>query len=338
MKTLHLDLGERGYDINIGRGLISHANEFFNLERRVLILTDTGVPKEYAIQVKNLCRDAEIFTISQGEDHKTIETISMILSKMLEIGMTRTDCVVAVGGGIVGDVAGFAASIYMRGIDFYNIPTTLLSQVDSSIGGKTGVNLKCVKNIVGAFYQPKGVIIDPDLLSTLPQRQISNGIAEIIKMAVCCDGELFDFMKNYHPGDAISEEIILGSLQIKKQVVEADEKEGGIRRVLNFGHTLGHAIEAKESDKLYHGECVAIGMTAVCSKKVKAELIPLLRQVGLPTKYSGNLDDVLANIKHDKKCAGDSISCVYVDEIGKFRIEKTEVEHFCSQVKLELEK
>ena len=118
MKTLHLDLGERGYDINIGRGLISHANEFFNLERRVLILTDSGVPKEYAIQVKNLCRDAEIFTISQGEDHKTIETISMILSKMLEIGMTRTDCLVAVGGGIVGDVAGFAASAYMRGIDF----------------------------------------------------------------------------------------------------------------------------------------------------------------------------------------------------------------------------
>ena len=194
MTTLHLDLGERGYDINIGRGLIDKAGEIFDLNRRVIIVTDSGVPTEYAERVKASCRDAKIITVKQGEESKSVEEFKLLCEEMLSFGMTRTDCVVAVGGGVVGDLAGFAAASFMRGIDFYNIPTTLLSQVDSSIGGKTAINLGGVKNIVGAFYQPKGVIIDPNVLKTLPERQISSGLAEAIKMSMTSDKELFELI------------------------------------------------------------------------------------------------------------------------------------------------
>ena len=336
MTTIKVDLAERGYDIHIGRGLIDKAGELFELNRRVLIVTDSGVPSEYAIKVCRACGNGEIITIGQGEGSKSPEVFTRVLEKMVEMGMTRSDCVVAVGGGVVGDLSGFAAASYMRGIDFYNIPTTLLSQVDSSIGGKTAINLGRVKNIVGAFYQPKGVIIDPDLLKTLPKRQLLSGLAEAIKMSLTSDKELFSLIES---GDIIEsiEEIITKSLMIKKAVVEADEREGGLRRILNFGHTLGHAIEAQEEmGGLYHGECVAIGMTVCVSYEVKTRLIPLLKRVGLPYEYGGDLEAALRFISHDKKCEGKRISVVFVDEIGSYRIEKMDVEAFCSIVQEEM--
>ena len=322
MTTLHLNLGDRGYDINIGRGLIFSVGEIFNLSRKVLILTDSGVPSEYAKAVKKQCQNATILTLPEGEGTKSIEGFSTVLSAMVDIGMTRTDCLIAVGGGVVGDLGGFAAASYMRGIDFYNIPTTLLSQVDSSIGGKTAINHKELKNIVGAFYQPKGVIIDPDLLQTLPKRQISSGMAEAIKMALSCDKELFEMIES----GADIEEIIIGALKIKKKIVESDERESGVRRVLNLGHTLGHAIEATDGG-LYHGECVAIGMLVVCSDEVKERLIPLLKKYDLPTEYK-NTNDVLEKIALDKKSEGDKISVIYVDKIGSYRIEKESIKDF----------
>ena len=239
MTTIKVDLAERGYDIHIGRGLIDKAGELFELNRRVLIVTDSGVPSEYAIKVCRACGNGEIITVGQGEGSKSPEVFTRVLEKMVEMGMTRSDCVVAVGGGVVGDLSGFAAASYMRGIDFYNIPTTLLSQVDSSIGGKTAINLGGVKNIVGAFYQPKGVIIDPDLLKTLPKRQLLSGLAEAIKMSLTSDKELFELIEGGNTEENI-EEIITRSLLIKKAVVEADEREGGLRRILNFGHSFGH--------------------------------------------------------------------------------------------------
>ncbi|MBQ8302370.1 MAG: 3-dehydroquinate synthase [Clostridia bacterium] len=338
MTTIHLDLAERGYDINIGRGLISSADKLFDLNRRVLIVTDTGVPREYALTVKALCREAKIVTVPEGEGSKSIEGFSLILREMLDFSMTRTDCVVAVGGGVVGDLAGFAAASYMRGVDFYNIPTTLLSQVDSSIGGKTAINLSGVKNIVGAFYQPKGVIIDPDTLKTLPKRQVSNGLAEAIKMSLTSDGELFSLIEECENIDDILEQIIVGSIKIKKAVVECDEREGGIRKILNFGHTLGHGIEAEEEmNGLYHGECVALGMTAVCSESVRARLIPVLKKVGLPTVYEGDLKSALSFISHDKKCDGSKISVIFVDRIGSYRIEKMDASDFGAHVLGELQ-
>lgn len=336
MTTIHLDLAERGYDINIGRGALRLAGELFNLDRRVLIVTDDGVPKEYAEAVSSSCREARILTLPQGEGTKSIEGYARLLSEMLDFSMTRTDCVVAVGGGVVGDLSGFAAASYMRGIDFYNIPTTLLSQVDSSIGGKTAINLGGVKNVVGAFYQPKGVIIDPDTLRTLPERQIANGLSEAIKMSLTSDLALFELMEKAENTDEIMEQIIIGSVRIKKDVVEADEREGGVRRILNFGHTLGHGIEACEMDRLYHGECVTLGMLPVCAGMVRERLIPLLRKVGLPTEYSGDINAALSFISHDKKCDGKRISVIFVDEIGSYRIEKMDAESFASAVLGEL--
>lgn len=320
--VINVNLGDKGYDIHIGRGLLGRVAELFDLQRKVLIVTDSGVPKEYAEAVRGVCKDASVITVAEGEGSKSMDCFSRLCNKMLAMDMNRGDCVVAVGGGVVGDLAGFAAASYMRGIDFYNIPTTLLSQVDSSIGGKTAINLGGVKNIVGAFYQPKGVIIDPDVLKTLPERQISNGLAESIKMATTSDVELFELIEQNEMSDQLLEEIIIRSIKIKKAVVEADERERGIRKILNLGHTLGHCIEAVSGGALYHGECVAIGMLTVCSDRVKERLLPLLKKVGLPTDFDGDMNAAINLIARDKKNNRDKLSAIFVDEIGSYRIER----------------
>ena len=319
--TLQLNLPTGGYPIYIERGALDRAGELLSLNRKVLVVTDSGVPAQYAQCVAKQCRDAHVITVAEGEGSKSLATLEVLLNAMLQNGFTRTDCVVAVGGGVVGDLSGFAASTFMRGIDFYNIPTTLLSQVDSSIGGKVAVNFGGVKNIVGAFYQPKAVIVDPEVLKTLPYRQIANGLAEALKMALTSDRELFEIFER---GQAIQnlDTVIERSLRIKKAVVEEDEKESGVRRILNFGHTLGHGIEGESFDKLYHGECVALGMIPMCAPDVRARLIPVLQSIGLPTNLEGDLETVLQLTTHDKKCEETSVNVVFVDAIGSYRIEK----------------
>lgn len=310
--TIHVSTSGRGYDITIGRGAIARAGEVFDLCRRVLVVTDDGVPEEYAECVARQCKDAKIFAFPQGESSKTAETYLSILRQMLDFGLTRTDCVVAVGGGVVGDITGFAAATYMRGIDFYNVPTTLLSEIDSSIGGKTAIDFCGVKNVVGAFYPPKAVIIDPDTLNTLSARQFSNGMAEAVKMAATSSAPLFESIER---GEVSTDDIIVRSLEIKRSVVEADEFESGARRVLNFGHTIGHGIEATACGSLYHGECVALGMIPMCSSAVRARLVPVLEKHGLPTRFSGDAKAVVSALSHDKKADGATINAVIVDEI-----------------------
>ena len=316
---IHVNTAERGYDITVCRGALGQAGEVFDLCRRVLIVTDDGVPKEYAEAVAARCKEAKIFTFPEGEASKNTDTYIAILNEMLGFGLSRTDCVVAVGGGVVGDIAGFAAATYMRGVDFYNVPTTLLSQVDSSIGGKTAIDFCGVKNVVGAFYQPKAVLIDPDVLKTLPERQLSNGMAETIKMAATSDSALFEKIER---GGCDIEDIIVGSLKIKQSVVEADERESGLRRVLNFGHTIGHGIESASSGKLYHGECVALGMIPMCSGDVRERLVPVLKKYGLPTEFHGDIAAVKSAITHDKKADGDTINAVVTDKIGSYTMIK----------------
>ena len=316
---LHLDLPQNPYDIILERGVLKRAGELLKLDRRVLILTDDGVPSEYAATVAAQCAHPEIFCVPTGEGSKSLATAEQILTRMLARGFTRTDCVVAVGGGVVGDLCGFVAATYMRGVDFYNIPTTLLSQVDSSVGGKVAVNLGGVKNSVGFFYQPKRVLIDPDVLSTLPARQISCGLAEVVKMSLTSDADLFALLERGGFSES-PEEVIAAALRIKMAVVKADEKETGLRRILNFGHTLGHGIEAVASPRLYHGECVALGMIPMCSDAVRARLLPTLEALGLPTTFDLALDEVLEKLSHDKKCDGDRLSVVWVDEIGSCEI------------------
>lgn len=319
--TIHIELGKESYDVTVGRGALDRAGEIFGLDRRALVVTDDGVPKQYAEKVASKCREAHLVTVRTGEGSKSAETYLDLLGKMVDAGFERTDCVVAVGGGVVGDLAGFVASSYMRGVDFYNVPTTLLSMVDSSIGGKTAINLHGIKNIVGAFWQPKAVLIDPDALKTLPARQISNGLAEAIKMAATFDKELFELIERGNIEENI-EKIITGSLEIKRRVVEADAREAGLRRVLNFGHTIGHGIEAERRGALYHGECVALGMIPMCSENVRARLAAVLEKNGLPTKFDGDRKAVVDALTHDKKSAHGAITVVTVDEIGEFAMTK----------------
>jgi 3-dehydroquinate synthase len=322
-----------GYDILLERGALSRADEIMNLNRRVLVVTDSGVPAQYAETVATQCAEPTVVTIPEGETSKCSDRFLELLGVLTEQGFTRTDCVVAVGGGVVGDLAGFAAACYMRGIDFYNIPTTLLSQVDSSIGGKTAIDFGGYKNIVGAFWPPKAVLIDPDTLSTLPARQVSNGMAEAVKMALTHDPELFAIFEHDEQFDKL-DEVIERSLRIKKSVVEQDEREGRLRRVLNFGHTLAHAIEsAEDMAHYYHGECVAIGMLPMCDDEVRARLIPVLERLALPSTVCGELDRILEALTHDKKADGKDIAVVTVPQVGTFEIKKLPLGDYIKQVK-----
>ncbi len=309
-----------GYDIILERGALSRIGEHLDLKRKVLIVTDSGVPFEYADRVRSFCDEPFIVTLPEGEGSKNMDNYTRLLEALVKNNFTRTDCVVAVGGGVVGDLSGFVASTFMRGIDFYNIPTTVLSQVDSSIGGKTAIDFMGIKNIVGAFYPPKKVVIDPDTLKTLPKRQISNGLAEALKMSLTSDKELFSLFENGNIEENL-DLIIEKSLYIKKSVVEEDEREAGLRRVLNFGHTLAHAIEsANNMENLYHGECVSLGMLYMCSESVRKRLLPVLRKLCLPTELKASADLLREACRHDKKLSGEMLTIVYVENIGSFEL------------------
>ena len=328
--NVFVDLEKNAYDIIIERGALKKAGEYLNLKRKVFIVTDGGVPEAYVKQVASCCDKAVTVTVHEGESSKSITVWENLLERMLAEHFTRSDAVVAVGGGVVGDLAGFTASAFMRGIDFYNIPTTLLSQVDSSVGGKTAVNLGGVKNIVGAFYQPKKVLIDPDVLQTLDARQLAAGMAEAIKMAACFDKALFEHIEKSDAYEGL-DTIIEKSIAIKADVVIKDEKEKGLRRVLNFGHTIGHGIEAQGG--LYHGECVALGMLPMCSPAVRKRLETVYQKYGLPLTTDVKAESIIAAMEHDKKLEGDTLNAVYVDSIGAFEIKKISIEAFKTLIK-----
>lgn len=314
---IRMELGKDSYDIVIERGSLKHCKEALHLDRKVLVLTDEGVPAKYAEMVRSQAKEGILVTVLQGEGSKSLQTAEEILKKMLEHGFSRKDAVVSVGGGVVGDLGGFVASLYMRGIDFYNVPTTLLSQVDSSIGGKTAVNLAGIKNIIGAFYQPKKVLIDPETLDTLDERQILSGLMEAVKMGATSAPQLFALCDSADWRSQI-DEIIYQALLVKKQVVEQDEKESHLRKILNFGHTIGHGFESAMHGTLYHGECVALGMLYMCEESMEHRLKELYRKVGLPVpNLTGiEMEKVREAILHDKKANADTCSVVYGRGIG----------------------
>ncbi len=330
---IFVNLRENAYTVTVERGAVAHASRLFNLDRKVLVVTDSGVPAQYAQTVASQCKDAVIVTVPQGENSKCLSQFEQLLSVMLQNRFTRTDCVVAVGGGVVGDLAGFVAASFMRGVDFYNVPTTVLSQVDSAVGGKVAVNLNGIKNCVGAFHQPKAVLIDPDVLSTLPQRHIANGLAEAVKMAITFDADLFARFETENPLDNI-DDIIAASVKAKAAVVEQDEKESGLRRVLNFGHTIGHGIEAAAGlDRLYHGECVALGMLPMCSDTLRPRVKAVLDKLGLPTTCDVDTEAVFEALTHDKKLSGDTIAVVFSTDAGTFQIKDMPLSQFKETVK-----
>lgn len=323
MEILNVKTDSKAYDIVIKRGIISELDRYIKPHRKILIVTDEMIPPEYAQALQDRLPSAAVVIIKAGEESKSLKSFEQLLGIMLENGFSRKDAVIALGGGVTGDLSAFSASCYMRGISFYNIPTSLLSQVDSSVGGKTAVNLNGIKNIVGTFYQPDKVLIDPDVLKTLPEREFSAGMAEVIKMAASLDKEFFEYLENADFKENI-EYIIKRAVENKIKIVSRDEKESGLRKVLNFGHTIGHGIEV--TTDLNHGESVALGMLPMCGENVRPRLEKLLKKANLPVKYNIDAHMAAQAASHDKKAEDDLIGIVKVDRIGEFYFEKASAE------------
>ncbi len=318
------------YNIVLEAGVLKNVAQHLSSAPKNIIITDSGVPAVYAETVASQVDNPYIYTIPQGEASKCFDSYMNIVKKMAELKFTRNDRVIAVGGGVVGDLSGFCAATYMRGISFVNIPTTLLSQVDSSIGGKTAIDLDSIKNIVGAFKQPDLVIIDPEVLNTLSDRLVSAGLAEAIKMAATSDAELFSFIEKSSDLKKDLLHIIEGALLIKKDVVEKDPEEKDLRKVLNFGHTIGHAYESVAAGEFLHGEAVALGTLKMCSPLVRERLIKVYQKYDLPTDtetlFKDKKETLIDFVSHDKKMTGDGLVCVYVEEIGSFEFKKLPLE------------
>ncbi len=320
------------YDVVIENGIINNVSNFIDANRKILIISDSGIPNQYIHCIENQFSDHNTFVLDSGENSKNYLNYQKILQVMLENNYDRKSAIIAIGGGVVGDLAGFVAATYMRGIDFYNIPTTFLSQIDSSIGGKTAINFMGFKNIVGAFYQPKCVLIDPSTLKTLSKRQLNSGLVEAIKMALLKDKSLFELIENSSDVLCDAQEIITKSLLIKKEIVELDEKEKGIRKILNFGHTIGHAIESLSNGELLHGECVGIGMLYMAKTKIKNKISLLLNKFNLPTMVNYSKKEIIEFIKHDKKTFGNKIDIIYLHDVEQYEIKTLPINEFVSQL------
>lgn len=326
---IHVNTG-KSYDIHVGRGILDNAGALISPLARtktIAVITDSNVEKLYSERLLNSLGsagfDVRLHVFPAGEKHKNHETLLGIYSFLAQEGFTRADLIVALGGGVVGDVAGFAAATYMRGMNFVQIPTTLLAQIDSSIGGKTAVDLSEGKNLVGAFWQPILVICDPDTLKTLDKRIFSDGMGEAIKHTLIRDRSLFDSLAG---GAPVDEDFICRNINIKRTVVERDERESGERMVLNFGHTLGHAVEKVYNFGTYtHGEAVAIGMCLITRYSEKcgltkqgtlAQIEKILKMYGLPTSCGAEMSDIIKAAANDKKHAGGGITLVLLHEVG----------------------
>lgn len=317
---LIVDLKDHSYPIYIEKGLIGAIRPLIKTYSKIAIITDTGVPVKWIDLVKKQFKNAVVIRFVQGEKSKNIQTYQDIMIQLIEANFQRSDAIIALGGGVVGDLAGFVAATYMRGIDFYSIPTTVLSQVDSSVGGKTAIDMHDCKNIVGAFYQPKAVFIDCDVLSTLDQRQINNGLFEALKTGLIQDEQL---VKEFEKESLDLVEIISRSIDIKRKIVQADEKEKNLRKILNFGHTIGHAIESAYGlDTYYHGECVALGMLFfIEDETLKKRVKTILKRLNCPAMPNYSTQDLMHYITHDKKGNGTSIDCILVKEPGTYTIQ-----------------
>lgn len=319
---LEIKMNNKNYDIVIERGILDKASQYLSLDRKVLILTDSGIPKEYVNTLKKQIRDVFVYEIEQGEQSKSFDNFSKILDYLIDNEFTRTDCIIALGGGVCGDLGGFVAATYMRGISFYNIPTSLLAQVDSSIGGKTAIDKKGFKNLVGAFYPPEKVLIDPNVLSTLHKREFMEGLVEALKMGITSDKSLFELIKNSEDIYKDIDEVITKALLIKKNVVEIDPYEKNLRKILNFGHTIGHAIESSGKFNLLHGECVGIGLLYMTKGSLREEIKNILIKYGLPTNVNISKEDLYKYVCLDKKRSNTAITIIEVKEVGTFEINK----------------
>ena len=325
--------------IFIGNNLLSKINQLFDFDRfsTVAVLTDTNVAKHWLLTVKrSLKQKISEIIIKQGEKEKNIKTVRKIWGKMFENGLDRQSLLINLGGGVICDMGGFAASTFMRGIDFINIPTTLLAQVDASVGGKNGIDFQGIKNSIGIFENPMGVVIDVSTLKTLPKRELVSAFGEIIKHGVISGRKYFDLVTSKIPEEFSQEElirIVKQSVEIKSNIVKEDPEENNLRKVLNFGHTIGHAIESlswKTNKPLLHGEAVAVGIIAesklsnllgMLSKKDFLTIEKTICQTGLPTRIENlSINDILRIMAFDKKNTNKKILWSLPEKIGKVNV------------------
>lgn len=316
-----------GYEVLVGKDILKDAGTFIKtVDARVnklFLVSETNVAPLYLDKTVEALTNAGFevvtFVFDAGEQSKNLETVTKMLGSLAENRFTRTDAVVALGGGVTTDMAGFVASIFLRGIQVFQIPTTLLAQVDASVGGKTGVDLKEGKNLVGAFHQPSLVICDTDLLSTLPEEVFSEGMGEVIKYAFISDKELYEKLKTRLTKSSSNlEDIVARCVELKAYVVEKDEHDNGLRQSLNFGHTIGHVIECKSNYTVPHGYAVAKGMALISRRSaVYNNLVEMLKIYELPYEDDITADEILSGILNDKKKRGSKITLAIVNEIGK---------------------
>lgn len=338
MHTLHVDLGERGYPVYIGRDLLTDPNLLAQhvVGSQVVVVSNETVAPLYVERVRSALGARQLITevvLPDGEQHKTLETLSEIFDRVLADKHNRSTTFVAVGGGVVGDITGFAAACYQRGVNFIQVPTTLLAQVDSSVGGKTAVNHPLGKNMIGAFHQPGAVLIDINTLQTLPARELSAGLAEVVKYGLISDPPFYRWLQEHMPRLLAREEAALAeaierSCSIKALVVAADEREGGIRAILNLGHTFGHAIETGQGyGQWLHGEAVATGMLLALEMSARRGWVAgsevedfreLLLGMHLPVHTPADMDAeaFLALMSRDKKVIDGRLRLVLLRDIG----------------------
>ncbi len=342
MKTIKVKLALNSYEIRVGYGILPRAGRWLKesgYSGKAVIITDTNVKTLYAGPLKKSLEEAgfnvTVLEIPAGEPQKTLETAGRLYDRLAESQAERSTLILALGGGVIGDLAGFVAATYMRGIPFVQVPTTLLAMADSSIGGKTAVDRGNLKNIIGAFYQPKMVIADIDTLKTLPKEELSNGMAEVIKMAAIGSRRFFRFLEDNIQramalNAAVMEKIVLENALQKAGVVGKDEREAGLRIILNYGHTIGHAVETISSFSIKHGQAVAIGMVAENKIALRKNLLSeneadrikrVLEKAGLPVNLPDFSPDkkegLLEVLKHDKKVVNDKVRFVLLKAIGR---------------------
>ena len=340
MSRLEVGLGERSYSITIEQNCLQKiGGELGSLHpaSRYCIITDDNIAEIYGRRllqaIESTGLSCDLLTFPHGEEHKNLATVSSLLSHAARKGLDRKSIFIALGGGVSGDIGGFVAATYMRGVPFIQIPTSLLAQVDSSVGGKTGVDIPEGKNLVGAFYQPEAVYIDPDVLNTLPSKEYINGMAEVIKHGIIRDAGYFQMLDQKFDQVMALDPDVLGELiyvscRIKSAVVAEDEKESNIRRILNFGHTIGHAVEAASDFEIAHGFAVGIGMVAaarisvlkgILGNEKLAAMISMIKRYGLPTEVPEDLDRnrIKSYLLTDKKRIGSKTSFILATDIGE---------------------
>ena len=332
MKTIQVKTSN-SYEVKIGTGILSEVNQELQDNQKVAIITDETVAFLYLEKLKNILQkeghEAEVFMFPSGEESKCIKVLSCLLEWLADMQMTRSDTIIAFGGGVTGDLAGFAASIYLRGIAYIQIPTTFLAMIDSSVGGKTGIDLQAGKNLAGSFWQPKSVICDIDLLETLPEEIFSEGSAEAIKYGILGDAKMFELFCNGEVQEEL-EDIIYRCIDIKRDLVEEDEFDIGSRQLLNLGHTFGHCVEKLSAFEISHGNAVAIGLAIMaeaafshgdCDMEVRDEIIKCLERNGLSLHCPYSAEEMVEVMKLDKKRRGNYVTLIIPKSIGECTLQ-----------------